>query len=197
MSQWIRIITSELVTWSWMLVNSIPGRLGVRLRGWLIHCLVDCNGSVRVGYDMEILPGKIRLGNKVSFMSRCTVQATGDGEIEIGDRVSVNSNVCIVASEKGVIDIGDDVLIAQNVVIRASDHEFSSSSIPINKQGHAPGKITIGNDVWIGSNSVITRNVTIGDHAIIAAGAVVTKNVSEWSIVGGVPARLIRYREHA
>lgn len=54
--------------------------------------------------------------------------------------------------------------------------------------------VTIGNDVWIGANVVILQGVHIGDGAIIAAGAVVTKDVDDYAIVGGVPAKLIRYR---
>ncbi len=54
--------------------------------------------------------------------------------------------------------------------------------------------VTIGNDVWIGANAIILSGVTIGDGAIIAAGAVVTKNVEAYAIVGGVPAKLIKYR---
>ena len=56
------------------------------------------------------------------------------------------------------------------------------------------GLITIGNDVWVGGNAVILRGVTIGDGAIIAAGAVVTKDVPPYAIVGGVPAKVIKYR---
>lgn len=55
-------------------------------------------------------------------------------------------------------------------------------------------KITIGNDVWIGCRAMILDGVTIGDGAIIAAGAVVTKDVPPYAIVGGVPARIIKYR---
>jgi acetyltransferase-like isoleucine patch superfamily enzyme len=56
------------------------------------------------------------------------------------------------------------------------------------------GFVNIGNDVWIGSNAVILDNITIGDGAIIAAGAVVTKDVAPYSIVGGVPAKHIKFR---
>lgn len=52
----------------------------------------------------------------------------------------------------------------------------------------------IGNDVWIGANAIILQGVTIGDGAIIAAGAVVTKDVPPYAIVGGVPAKVIKYR---
>lgn len=54
--------------------------------------------------------------------------------------------------------------------------------------------VTIGNDVWIGANAVILPGVTIGDGAVIAAGAVVTKDVEDYSIVGGIPAKVIKYR---
>ncbi|EPZ37468.1 transferase hexapeptide repeat containing protein [Anoxybacillus ayderensis] len=54
--------------------------------------------------------------------------------------------------------------------------------------------MSIGNDVWIGANSIVLDGVKIGDGAIVAAGAVVTKDVPDYAIVGGVPARVIRYR---
>jgi galactoside O-acetyltransferase len=64
----------------------------------------------------------------------------------------------------------------------------------MNKQGHSGGTIVIVDDVWIGSNTTITRNVRIGSHSIVGAGAVVTKDVDPYSIVGGVPSKLIKYR---
>ena len=56
------------------------------------------------------------------------------------------------------------------------------------------GDTVIGNDVWIGQNAVILPGVTIGRHCVVAAGAVVTKDVPPYAIVGGIPARIIRYR---
>ncbi|HQT26384.1 MAG TPA: acyltransferase, partial [Burkholderiales bacterium] len=84
---------------------------------------------------------------------------------------------------------------AQNVVIRAADHAHSSTSEAISKQGHAGGTIIIEDGVWIGANVVVTRNVRIGEHSIVAAGAVVTRDVPPYSIVGGVPARLMKSRK--
>ena len=114
--------------------------------------------------------------------------------IKIGNNVSVNENTVIGASEKGEIIIGNNVLIAQNVVLRASDHGFQSANTPMIEQGHNNGKITIEDNVWVGANSVITRNVTIGSGSIVGAGAVVTKNVNNNVIVGGVPAKFISKR---
>ena len=60
---------------------------------------------------------------------------------------------------------------------------------------HDDRPVVIGDDVWIGGNCMIMAGVTIGEGAVIAGGAVVTKDVEPYSIVGGIPARLIRYRE--
>lgn len=68
------------------------------------------------------------------------------------------------------------------------NHPFENSEIRNNKP------VTIGNDVWIGANVVILPGVNISDGAVIAAGAVVTKDVEPYAIVGGVPAKVIRYR---
>jgi galactoside O-acetyltransferase len=119
----------------------------------------------------------------------------GGGWINIGDNFSMNTNSCIDAADNGKITIGDDVIIAQNVVLRASDHEHSSLEIPIKNQGHTGGEIIVDNGVWIGANVVITRNVKLGKHCIVAAGAVVVKDVEPYTIVGGVPAKLIKRRK--
>ena len=106
----------------------------------------------------------------------------------------MNTNCCISAAEKGEIIIGKNVLIAQNVVIRASNHNFTNLALPINKQGHTPGIIIIGDDCWIAANAVITSGVVIGSHSIVGAGAVVTSDIEPYSVIGGVPARLIKKR---
>ena len=144
---------------------------GIRITGW-------CN---------------ISLGNKFTMMRNGELHSL-QGILLIGDNVAVSSNVCIDSCDGGRIEISNDVLIAQNVVIRAADHRYDNMDIPINRQGHTGGEIFIGEGVWIGANSVITKNVHIGEHAIVGAGAVVTKNVPPFAIVGGVPAKLIRMR---
>ena len=79
----------------------------------------------------------------------------------------------------------------------ATSHEFKDINIPINLQGAEKEKpIIIGNDVWIGTRVIVLPGVIIGDHSIIAAGSVVTKSCKPYSIIGGVPAKLIKMRNN-
>ena len=91
----------------------------------------------------------------------------------------------------GGVRIGSDVLIGPGVKIWSADHQFSSREIPIRAQGHSVSPVVIGDDVWIGVNSVILRGATIGKGAVIAAGSVVTKDIAEFQIATSVPAKVI------
>lgn len=92
------------------------------------------------------------------------------------------------------VTIGDFVRIGPHVNIIASNRIYKSKDIPILKQGITEEGITIGNDVWIGAGSTILDGVNLGEGVVVAAGAVVTKDVPPYSIVGGVPARVIGER---
>lgn len=105
--------------------------------------------------------------------------------IHIGKNVFVNSGCHF--QDQGGIFIGDEVLIGHNVVLATVNHALD----PFDRHNiYRP--IHIGNRVWIGSNAVITQGVRIGDGAVVAAGAVVNRDVAPNTVVGGVPARLIR-----
>lgn len=113
--------------------------------------------------------------------------------ISIGDNVYINHNVDLIA-RKGKIKIGNHVLIGPHVYITTANHAFSKANIPIAFQGFTPKDIIIEADVWIGTKAVILPGVKIGKGAIVSAGAVVTKEVPPFAIVGGVPAKIIKYR---
>lgn len=105
--------------------------------------------------------------------------------IHIGKHVFINSGCHF--QDQGGIYIGDYALIGHNVVMATINHDMN----PFDRHNiYKP--IRIGNRVWIGSNAVITQGVTVGDGAVIAAGAVVTKDVAPYTVVGGVPAKVIK-----
>ncbi len=114
--------------------------------------------------------------------------------VRLGENSSISID-CWVASDTW---IGDDVMMAPNVTILSNSHNFARTDISMRAQGSsAPRPVRIGSDVWIGTRSIILPGVNVGDHVIIGAGAVVTKDIPDWAIVGGNPARIIRYRNQA
>ena len=138
-------------------------------------------------------PENIEIGENIFFMKNSFLYANEGGVIKIGNNFALNSNTQLGASG-GSIYIGDNVLIGPNCVLRAADHVFASLEKPIRFQGHQGGVITIEDDVWIGANCVILKDVTIGRGSVVAAGAVVTKSVEPFSIIAGVPAKVISKR---
>jgi maltose O-acetyltransferase len=82
-----------------------------------------------------------------------------------------------------------------NVSILSGSHNFDSNEVPMIEQGQPERRpVTIGNDVWIGTRTIILPGVSIGNHCIIGAGSIVTRSVPDCAIVGGNPAKIIRFR---
>lgn len=93
------------------------------------------------------------------------------------------------------LEIGTHVIMGPEVYIYTVNHRTDQTNIPIGDQGMTtPQKVVIEDDVWIGTRAIILPGVTIGTGAIIAAGAVVTKDAPPYTIVGGVPAKVIKHR---
>lgn len=146
--------------------------------------------SCRVSLDRS--GGGITIGDHFNAMGQDYLYANDNGSLTVGNHCSINTNVQLGASG-GKIVIGDYVMIAPNVVIRAANHGMSRDAA-MRYQPHLYGEIIIEDDVWIGSNAVITSGVTLAIGTIVGAGAVVTKSTEPYSIVGGVPARKIGER---
>jgi len=135
--------------------------------------------------------GKLFLGNNCVIKTYAILNVPY-GLIQIGNDCSINS-FCFLGGHGG-IKIGNGVRIAPGAKIYAFEHIHKKTAIPIHKQGVEPRGVIIEDDVWIGSNAIITGGVTLGKGSIIAAGAVVTKSVEKYTIVAGVPAKVIQER---
>ena len=179
-----------------LFVVPIPTFIGENLRFLLYKRLFKkTNGKFKIGKHVNILGFEnIEIGKNVYFADYTQIFAHDKGMIKIGDNFGINYNSQLGASF-GKIVIGDDCAIASNCVLRASNHNFEDINIPFRNQGHTYGEIILEDDVWIASNCVVTAKTKIGRSSIIGAGSVVTKNVEPYSVMGGVPAKLIKKRK--
>lgn len=143
---------------------------------------------------------RLKLGKGVYIASESKIFSP----TEIGDYTRINGKIAIRGGRANVI-IGKYCAIGQDITIITANHIMGRPSIHmefyIRNFGERPmdlwedrGPVMIGNDVWVGDSAIILPGVSIGDGAIIGAGAVVTKNVPPYTIVGGVPAKIIRDR---
>ncbi len=153
--------------------------------------------AIRIG--MELNSSYHEPDELKEIMERLTGRKIGDGFMlfppfytDFGKNITIGSNVfinsCCHFQDQGGITIGDGALIGHNVVLATINHDLTPGKGRVNH--YKP--ITLGKNVWIGSNSTILQGVTIGDWAVIAAGSVVTKDVEPYTIVGGAPARFIK-----
>lgn len=148
------------------------GRLGARLRAAAGQRLLDYAGT------------NINIEHGATFGS-------GKG-IQLGAR----SGLGVDAEILGPVISGDDVMMGPRCTIISANHRFDDVTVPMNTQGWAPTDrpVVVEDDVWIGANVTITAGVRIGTGSVLAAGSVVTADIPPFSIVGGVPARVLRSR---
>ncbi len=172
-------------------MNRLPRRLKTLMIKWFLK---------RNGIKFDGIPsfsgrwpdinneGRISIGANCSFRSfrlRQHITVCKNGELEIGDHSFLNDGVNICATQS--ITIGHHAKIGDMTYIYDTDFHELSPDTPIK---HAP--VSIGNNVWIGANSIILPGAVIGDHSVIAAGSIVTGEIPAKSLAAGPPARLVK-----
>ena len=156
------------------------------------------NGTLLAPGVKILTPQNVSIGSNSSIMSDCIIETyEKDGkkpELEIGDHVSIGEYSHITCTNR--IVIGNGVLTGRFVLITDNSHgnitKEEADIAPLRREVHSNGPVFIGDNVWIGDKATILPNVTIGKGCVIAANAVVTKDVPEYSVVAGVPARIIK-----
>ncbi len=163
--------------WAWLeaILGVVPGKSGNFFRGF-------CYGILFHGFQ----------GRNLSIGQSTHIWFPWNIEISSNSHIGKNTQISCV--QPGDLVIGANVMISPYVMITATGHNFEDESVPMQLQGLFSKKVIIEDDVWIGGKSIILPGVTLGRSSIVAAGSVVTRDVPPWAIVGGNPARVIKYR---
>lgn len=153
---------------------------------------ISAEKNVYIGKHCD-LKGKKNIQLKSDVTIRPYVQIWSEGGTvrilegsEIGERCRI--------SVQNSLEIGKKVLLSPNVYITDCDHEYRNTNIPVMDQGVVKKnhKVSIGNESYIGINTVIVGNVNIGKHCVIGANSVVTKDVPDYCVAVGSPAKVIK-----
>lgn len=195
----------------------IPTILGVGLRGVFYRLILHMDGLAAIESRVRLrFADHIKLGNGVYLDEGTYLHACPQG-IEIGPRsivmhgavlhvynfrdmpqsgIKIGSDSLIgeysVIRGQGGVKIGDRVYTSPFTQIIAVNHVFDDPNRPFVEQGITAEGIVIEDDVWLGAGAIITDGVRVGKGAVVAAGAVVTSDVAPHTVVGGVPAKLIK-----
>lgn len=208
--------TRNLLSFIWLMVCRL-------MRGWFVAArmksasgMVLCEKRVRIYHA-----GCFSAGKQLNIEEGAEVVALSKRGVTLGDRCTIGRYACIRPTNvlldepgeglvmgdhsnigaysyvgcSGYIEIGNQVMMGPHVYLLAENHNFTRTDIPMKDQGVSRSTIIIEDDCWIGSNVTILAGVTVGAGSIVAAGAVVTKDVPPFSVVGGVPAKVISSRK--
>jgi len=197
--------------------GGIPTIIGIAARAVVYRVMMKMDGVAAIESNVRIrFADNIRLARGVYLDEGVYLHATPNG-IEIGENtfvmhhaelhvynfrnlphagIKIGKNCLIsefnVLRGQGGITIGDNVYTAPRVQIAAINHVYTDPNVPIIKQGITAQGIVIEDDAWIGAGAIILDSVRVGQGAVVAAGAVVTQDVPAHTIVGGVPAKVLK-----
>lgn len=190
---YISLIFPRKLSWPIYLIKR--GYITARLKGGIKHI---GRGSL-LAEGVKIYRGEhLAIGAHSSIMSHCIIETSpADGKapiLEIGDNVSIGEYSHITCANK--ITIGNGVLTGRFVLITDNAHgkcTYEDSDIaPQQRSIYSKGAVIIKENVWIGDKATILPGVTVGKGAVIAANAVVTQDVPDYTIVAGVPAKIVK-----
>ncbi len=183
-------------------LGSVEGPFFVGHRVRIRHpYLVRVGRSVTLDDDVYIdalSRNGVRLGDNVSIGRFTIIETTGIlTNLGTGFEIGANSNLgdYNFVGASGGVTIGENVLIGQKVSFHSENHNFSRTDVPIKAQGTTRAGIVVEDDCWLGAGVIILSGVHIGHGSVVAAGSVVTKDVPPYSVVAGVPARIVKRRD--
>jgi acetyltransferase-like isoleucine patch superfamily enzyme len=206
-----------------MMLSPIPGAFGLFLRKIFWPPLFGSCGK-GVAFAANIIlrhPHRIHLGERVVISEGCILDARNeeldkvivlgdnvilsnyvmisckDGSVKIGTRTGIGAQTIIQSTNQCPVSIGSDVIIGPRCyIVGGGNYNTDRLDIPIWQQGiKDDGGITIEDDIWLGANGTVLGGVTMGRGSIAAAGAVVNRAIPDYSVAGGIPAKILKNRK--
>ena len=200
-----------------LMAGWVPTLVGIGIRAMLYRLILSMDGVAAIENKVRLrFADNIHLGRNVYLDQGVYLHACPSG-IVIGENTFVMHGAVLhvynfrdlphafirigrdsligelnVLRGQGGITIGDRVYTAPLVQILAVNHVYLDPGRPFIEQGITAEGIVVEDDVWIGAGAIITDGVTVGQGAVVAAGAVVTQDVPPHTVVGGVPARVLK-----
>jgi acetyltransferase-like isoleucine patch superfamily enzyme len=138
-----------------------------------------------------LLEGRLEIGANTLLEPGVWITAPGAARVRIGSGTFLNLGVMVASLE--LVEIGDHCMFANGCYISDASHRFDDPTKPVTWQGFtSKGPTRIGDNVWCGTNVVVTSGVTIGERSVIGANSVVTTDIPAFSVAAGAPARVLR-----
>ena len=204
-----------------MLLSLIASQCASRLRAFKLILRGRLIKGLQLGVRVKLKNfSHIELGAGIKLADAVVLDGLGSGKLSLDDNCSIGAYSRLVISTSysdlgkfirlgknvglgefcyiggaGGVSIGSDCIIGQYFSIHPENHNFDSMDIPIREQGVTRLGVMVGDNVWIGSKVTMLDGVKIGDGCVIAAGSLLLKGeYPEGTIIGGVPAKVIRLR---
>lgn len=183
--------------WGTLIFRIKAALFGIKILGGVkcygpIHIMRAPKSIISIGNNVSIVSSSMRCSASSIYASTKLRTLSPTAQIIIEDNVGLNGTS--IAARTKTIKIGQGTMIAPNVVIMDSDYhaQWPPEHRLLNPGFESDADITIGSNVWIGTQCIILKGVTIGKNSIIAAGSVVTKDIPPDVLAGGTPAKMIK-----
>lgn len=164
--------------------------------------LIDKTASLKMGDNIELRKGvelrvhqraQLQIGPEVRIDRGVRILAANESRINIAEKVRIGLYSVLNGGDS--ISIGRASLISGFVYLQTSMHRFKNKDLQVQGQGYDHAPVVLKEDSWIGTHAVIFPGITLGRGAVVGSNAVVNKSVKDFAVVGGIPAREIKFRE--
>lgn len=155
---------------------------------------ISCKNFVKIGNNVKIIVesrGKLSLGRNVTLKDDTTIYVKQGASLTIGDDTNTGHHSEISVGQR--VKIGSDVIMGAYTYITDSNHVYERLDTPFRLQGMSMGEVSIGSNVWIGRGAMVLKGARIGDNSVVGAGSVATEEFPANAVIGGIPAKIIKY----